>query len=100
MKIKKLRAKMHGVINIIVEITKMNSKRKVKTIARCYYHQGRSADNRLHKRKGFWKMVQRRWHGRSRRKKRVQQCTTGLAGRAEEGKIVRPPVREKARCQL
>lgn len=70
-KIKELRAKIHKVINIIVEITKMNSKGKVKMIARCYYHQGRSAYNRLHKRKGCWKMVQRRWHRRSLRTKRV-----------------------------
>mgnify|MGYP006951381460 CR=1 FL=1 len=99
-KIKELRAKMHGVINITVEITKMNSKGKVKMIARCYYHQGRSADNRLQKRKVCWKMVQRRWYGRSHRKKSVQRCTTGLGGRVEEGKTVRPPVREKVRCQL
>lgn len=32
--------------------------------------------------------------------KSVQWCTPGLGGRAEEDKIVRSPVREKARCQL
>lgn len=56
-------------MDIIVEITKINSKGKVKRIARCYYHQGRSAENRFHKRKGCWKMVQRRRHGKNSRKK-------------------------------
>lgn len=44
-KTKELRAKSNGkIINVIVEITKMSNKGKVKRLTRCYHHQGQSAD--------------------------------------------------------